>query len=172
MKILEQIEKIADLGQTTLDLQREMNVFEAGHLWNLLTSRYDIIEMIQISHNFANDAELKLVLNSILKHIEQQVAQLEKIGDKYGIPLPEKPPAGSKTANNIEVVTDEYIFKRVFAGIQIYMYIYASALVQTTSVKLREKIFSFFLDEINTFDNLLLYGQLKGWVNEPPAYRV
>ncbi len=42
MKILESFEKISDFGQSKADLQTELNVFEAGHLWNLLTLKYDV----------------------------------------------------------------------------------------------------------------------------------
>jgi len=169
---LENIEQIADLGQSKRDLQTELNVFEAGHLWHLLTSRYDVIEITQVLQNFANDPDLKLVLNEGLKFLKRQVADLENFMSHYGLPLPKKPPANSNTSIKVEVITDEYIFRRVFSGIQSFIPVYGTAMIQTTSAKLREKFLNFLNDELKLYDKLLVYGQLKGWVLEPPAYRV
>lgn len=172
MKILEIIEQVADFGQSKRQLQTELSVFEAGHLWNLLTSRYEVIETTQLLQNFTSDPDLKLVLNEGLKFLRRQVAALENTASHYGIPLPKKPPAASNAAVKVELITDEYIFRRVFSGIQSYIPIYGEAMIQTTSAKLREEFLRFLQDELKLYDKLLVYGQLKGWITEPPAYRV
>ncbi len=172
MKILEKLEQIADLGQSNKKLQTEMNVIEAGHIWNLLTSRYEVIETTQLLQNFAGDPDLKLILNEGLKFLKRQVDALENIAGKYGLPLPKKPPAASNSAVKVEVITDEFIFKRVFSGIQSFVSFYGTAMIQTTSAKLREEFLRYLQDELKLYDKLVVYGQLKGWLLEPPAYRI
>ena len=172
LKLLDKLEQIADLGQSKKNLQTELNVFEAGHLWHLLTSRYDVVETTQVLGNFANDPDLKLVLNQGLKTLKQQVTELEDFISRYGLPLPKRPPMSSKSAIKVEVITDEYIYRRVLSGIQSFIPVHGLALVQTTSAKLREKFLGFLTEELKIYDKFLVYGQLKGWVIEPPAYRV
>ncbi|AGL03490.1 DUF3231 family protein [Desulfoscipio gibsoniae] len=172
MKLLEKLEQIGDLGQSKRDLQTELNVFEAGHLWNLLTSRYDVIEVTQVLRNFANDPDLKLVLNQGLKTLKQQVTELEDFISQYGLPLPKRPPASSESTIKVEVITDEYIYRRVLSGIQSFIPVHGLAMVQTTSAKLRQRFLTFLIKELKMYDKFLVYGQLKGWVMEPPAYRV
>jgi len=172
MKILEQIEKLADIGQSRTELQKEITTIEAWHIWDYVVSRYDIIETTQVLKNFARDPDLKVVLGQGLNALNQQVQQLEEIMSTYGIPLPKRPPATSDSPLNLEVITDEYVFRRVLGGIQNYIPTHATAMIHTTSPKLREKFMTFLVDEIKMYDKFLVYGQLKGWTIEPPAYRV
>ncbi|KJS15577.1 MAG: hypothetical protein VR69_12280 [Peptococcaceae bacterium BRH_c4b] len=172
MRILEQIEKIADFGQSRIELQKEITTIEAWHLWDYVVSRYDIIETTQVLKNFARDPDLKVVLAQGIKALNQQVQQLEELMSTYGIPLPNRPPATSDSPLNVEVLTDEYIFRRVLGGIQNYIPSHAMAMIHATSPKLREEFMTFLLEEIKMYDKFLVYGQFKGWTTEPPAYRV
>lgn len=172
MKIIEQIEKIADIGQSKKELQKEITTVEVWQIWDYLVSRYDIIETTQVLKNFARDPDLKVILGQGLEALNQHAQQLEDLISTYGIPLPKRPPATSDSTLNIEVITDEYVFRRVLSGIQNYIPTHAMALIHTTSPKLREKFMTFLVNEINMYDKFFVYGQFKGWIIEPPAYRV
>lgn len=172
MKILETIEKIGDIGHSRQELQKQINIATAFHLWDHLVARYDIIETTHVLLNFVQDIDLHLVIKQGLKLLQSQADEVEDILSKYGIPLPQKPPAASTSALNVEVISDRYIFRRIFSGIQSFIPIHAAALIHSTSPKNRE-VFRRFIDaELDIYDKFLLYGQLKGWVVEPPAYRV
>jgi len=172
MKILALIEKLADVADSKEQLQKELNIFEGGHLWNLLVSRYDVVERTQTLENFAQDPDLKLVIKSGLKILKKQIANLENIIKQYGIPLPKRPPVASESVINVEVITDEFIFRSIFSGIQSFIPIHASALIHTTSPKFRETFLTMLINEVGIYDKLFIYGQLKGWILDPPAYRV
>lgn len=172
MKILGQIEKIADIGQSRKELQKEITTVEVWLIWDHLVSRYDIIETTQVLKNFARDTDLKVILGQGLEALNQQVQQLEDLASTYGIPIPKRPPATSDSTLNVEVITDEYVFRRVLTGIQNYIPTHAMAMIHTTSPKLREKFMTSLVKEINMYDKFFVYGQLKGWIIEPPAYRV
>ncbi len=172
MKILEQLEKIADIGNTKNELQREINVSEVTHLWNQLVSRYQIIETTKIFKNFVKSPDLNLILGRGIKILEQEITDLEKIVMVYGIPLPKRPPAGSDSPYKSEVITDEYIYTRILAGIGSFIPLASSAFLESTSPKLRELFKTYLIKEIDLYDKFFAYGQLKGLIMEPPAYRL
>ncbi|SFG07643.1 Protein of unknown function [Desulfotomaculum arcticum] len=172
MKILEQIEKISDIGKAQNTLQREINVVEVKHLWAQLVSRYQIIETTDLFNNFVVSPDLSLILNQGLKVLKSEVAELEKIMMTYGIPLPKRPPAGSDSSYKVEEINDEYIYTRILGGISVFIPIASSAFVESTSPKLRELFKTYLMKEIDLYDKFFSYGQLKGWILEPPAYRI
>ncbi|GAB6100127.1 hypothetical protein JCM16358_20060 [Halanaerocella petrolearia] len=89
----------------------------------------------------------------------------------YGVALPKKPPANSKTGLNIEIITDEYVFRQIFTGIQQFLTVHMQAFIQISSPKLREQFKNFLLDEIKVYDKFFEYGKFKEWVIGPPSYR-
>lgn len=172
MKILAFMEKLADLTDSKEQLQKELNIFEGGHLWNLLVSRYDVVESTQILENFAQDPDLKIVIKAGLDTLNKQVVELENMVKEYGIPLPKRPPVASVSPLNVEVISDQFIFRTIFSGIQGFIPIHTMALIHTTSPKFRETFLDMLVNEVKIYDKLFIYGQLKGWILDPPAYRV
>jgi len=140
MKFLEQIGKIAHIGNTNTDLQREINVTE--------------------------------ILGQGVKTLEQEVTDLEKILMTHGIPLPKRPPAGSDSPYKSEIITDENIYTRILGGIGSFIHLASSAFTESTSPKLRELFKTYLIKEIDLYDKFFSYGQIKGLIIEPPAYRL
>ena len=171
MKLMASIQKIADIGKSTRDLQSEISVSEVFHIWDNLVSRYDVIETTQILYNFADDSDLKLILSQGLKFLKDEAALTEQEMIKYGIPLPKKPPASAHSAKDVEAVTDEYIFRRVYAGIQGALPLRMDAFARSTSAKIRDIFKMHLIKEMELYDKFIEYGKLKGWVNLPPKYR-
>lgn len=172
MKIVEQLEKLADVFDSKEQLQKELTVFEAGNIWGILRRRYDVIEGTQILRNFALDPEFKMILGAGLKTLEKQVDELEELMKEYGIALPPRPPAASESTLKVEEITDRWIFSVILAGIQDFIFRHVESFLETTSPKLRETFLRFLNDEAEIYDRLSIYGQMKGWLPNPPAYRV
>lgn len=171
VQILSIIEHITDIGKSTKQEQSEANVSEIWHLWSHLIARYDVIERTQVLANFAEDPDLKIVLNQGIKILQKQCNELEKIMKHYGIPMPLQPPDNANSPLSVETITDRYIFRSIMAGIQAFLPLHLNAFTQSTSPKLREFFKTLLLEEINVYDEFVEYGKFKNWLEEPPAYR-
>ncbi|MFZ7101160.1 MAG: DUF3231 family protein [Peptococcaceae bacterium] len=172
MEILQLLEDIIDLGKTPQALQKEINVLEVSNLWLQLTYRYDVIEETQILLNYVEDADLKVVMELGVKRLNKQIKILEKWMEDYAIPTSARHPSVITTVVKPEVVTDKYIFIRIFSGIQGFLNIHIDAFRQSPSPKLRELFREFLLEEIGIYDKVFEYGKLKNWLSEPPAFRI
>lgn len=170
MKVMEYMQKITDIGKSPVDKKNEINVGEVWSIWDLLVSRYDIIETTQLLDTFTNDIDLKTVINRGLKLLDNQTKQLENLLAKYSIPLPIKPPEKVAITHNIEEITDRYIFRRVFRGIQSFLYQEVTAFVSSSTPEIREFFKSIILQELELLDQLISYGKIKSWLLEPPKY--
>lgn len=170
-KILAGLEHISDVGKSTKQEQPEINVLEVSHIWDSLLSRYNVLEETLVFQNFCQDKDLQIVLNSGVKILNSQIKILEKYIEHYAIVQPKRSPNIIKSTTNPEIISDEYIFRRIFAGMQAFIEVHARAFVQTPSPKLREQFRKFLMEEINIYDNMFEYGKLKNWISEPPAFR-
>jgi hypothetical protein len=171
MRITKQIQKIKELGMSTKDKQRIINVSEVFHLWSHLVQRYNIIYLTKVMTNFAKDDDLKLILTIGIKSLDSHIAILEKEMMEYGIPLPNRPPKETQTTATVEVITDRYIFRRVLRGIQTFLPTHTMAFVHSTSPKIRELFMSFLIEEMKLYDKLMEYGKIKGYDIKPPVYK-
>lgn len=172
MKILQLLESIIDTGKAPQLLQREINVLEVSNLWLELAYRYDVMEETQILLTYVEDADLKAVLQLGIKRLNKQINMLEQWMKDYAIPTANRHRAVVADAVKPEVVTDKYIFLRIFSGIQSFLSIHINAFIQAPSPKLREVFREFLLEEIGIYDKIIEYGKLKNWISEPPAFRV
>lgn len=103
--------------------------------------------------------------------LEEQVTVLEKLASNYELPLPEKPPAVEKIADDPEMFEDEFMFKMVTKGIQDAIRLYVRGLIEgTRNDSLRNTFFELLEDEISVFDKMLRYGKVKGWTDIVPRH--
>lgn len=172
MRLMDKIGKLASIGKTREEMQEQITVIEVWSLWNHLTSRYHIITDTQILANFARDVDLKALLNEGLKVLQREAQVIEKELDSFGVALPESPPAKSSSPLNVEVMQDEFIFRSVFSGMASFMPTHFSSVLHATNARLREMFRAFLIDELDMYDRLMMYGQTKGWITNPPMYRV
>lgn len=172
MEILQLLENIIDIGKSPQLLQKEMNILEVSHLWTELTSRYYVIEETQILLNYVEDADLKVVMELGIKRLNKQINQLEKWMKNYAIASPNRPSAVLNDVVKPELISDRYIFQRIFSGIQAFLNVHIDAFKESPSPKLREVFKDYLIEEINIYDKVYEYGKLKNWVSEPPAFRV
>ncbi len=168
--ILSNIKKITAIGQSTGDKQISINVSDVWSGWDLLVAKYDLIEIINVLGNFAKDDDLKLIITHTLKLIEQGAAKLEKNMSEYAIPLPPRPRQGSYSSTNLETISDKYIFVRLFRELKSLCPIILTGCLNSTSPVPVKFFKDHLIDNITIINNILIYGELKGYIDEIPAY--
>ncbi|NLL51669.1 MAG: DUF3231 family protein [Peptococcaceae bacterium] len=143
---------------------------EAYVLWDALLSRYDTIQLSQIYLNAVHDADFKLIMKKGLMNIlEKQVNILEQEMDRYHLPLPNRPPKSVRFNLTGNVITDEFLFRRLSLGIQISIDKQTNAIASTFyNDDLRRIFVGFLKKELEVYDDVCKYGKLKGWLKNPP----
>lgn len=161
------------LGRAETAKKPKLDSGEAFLLWDMLLTRYDIIEQSQIWQNFAHDPEFKLLLKKgIEESLENQINLLETEMNTFELPLPSRPPKSVRVFAGTGVLEDRFLFRQIFIGIQ-HMLEYQMRAVQAmiTNDNLRKMVGEFLKEEIDTYDNLVKYGKVKGWVVAPPMFQ-
>lgn len=172
MQILKQIHRLTEMGMSTRDKQRNINVSEVFHLWNHLLQRYTVLHTTNILKSLTKDKDLQLVLYLGQKTLGNHISVLEKEMMSFGIPLPTRPPKETQTITNMEAFTDRYIFRRVFRGIQSFLPTHMMAFIHSTNPKIRELFMSFLAQEMKLYDKFAEYGKIKGYDIKPPIYKI
>lgn len=171
-KIIEEIEQKSKSMKSRRDRQREISVLEVGYVWDCLTSRYQTLETTKVFVNFAQDSDLKFILQQGEKFLHKEVERLETLAVEYGIPTVKKPAENSLSIFDSEVVTDEYIYTHTLAGMQSYMPTLTVAFTHCISPTIRSLFQEFLNEEMKLYSNFVEYGMIKGWINTPPAFRI
>lgn len=171
MKLLQQLQKLNELGLSTADKQHQINVSEVFHLWNHLVQRYYVISVTNILETYAKDNEFKIILGVGRNSINEHINILEKEMMSYGIPLPIRHPKQTNITSNLEQISDRYIFRRILRGIQLFLPTHTMAFVHSTSPKIRELFMFFLVEEMKIYDRMVEYGKLKGYTVNPPTYK-
>lgn len=168
---MDKIQNLTNLGKTTCEKQKIINVSEVFYIWDILLTKLDILETIQILEDFIEDADLKFINGQVTNVITTGIIDMEKLIGDYGIPFPERPPFGKNAAENIEQVTDRYVYQALFEAIQAFFPILASGFMNSTTPQIRKAIKNHLLVTIELQELMVEYGKLKGFLNEPPVYR-
>jgi hypothetical protein len=160
------------LGKAETAEKPSLDSGEAFLLWDMLVSRYDIIELTQIYHNLGHDPDFKTLLRRGLnKTLEKEVNIMEKELNRYHIPLPNRPPKSVKIPASTGILDDKFMFKQIFTGIQSFLDNHVRTIRSvTTNDPLRDMFINFAKEELDIFDGLCKYGKLKGWLEIPPKY--
>lgn len=171
MKTLKYLGKIMERNKPLREKQRLLNVSEVYHLWNHLVQRYDVIFITNLLTNFVKDSDLKLVLEFGTKTLTKHIELLEHELLNYGIPLPMRPPKQLQKLENLELIPDRLIFRRVLRGIQAFLPVHTMAFIHSTSPKIRDLFMSFADEEMLIYDKFIEYGKIKAYLIKPPVYR-
>jgi len=152
--------------------KEKLDTSEAFQLWDHLVARYDAVEITQVYQNQAHDKDFRYLLGKGLKEIlEKQINILEKEMNNFGLPLPARPPKSVSTTKS-EMLEDELIFTGLFKSIQDMLSLHTAGIKQaTTNDRLRGIIRKFLDEELDTFNNFVKYGKLKGWTRPVPMHR-
>ncbi len=150
---------------------KKLHTGEVFALWQHLLSRYDIYEMTDIFQNFAYDTEFKAILSLGLGELQKEITEIENKLNKFGIPLPPRPPKSINTPTNTEVLRDELMFRLVYMGIQNFLTQHIRTILDTDNDELLSMFIKFEKMEMNIYLKLKKYAKIKGWLFIPPAYR-
>ncbi len=164
--------KLSDiLGKSNTNVLKNLHTGEVFALWQHLLSRYDIYEMTDIFQNFAYDTEFKAILSLGLKELQTEITEMEDKLNKFGIPLPPRPPKSINTPTNTEVLRDELMFRLVYMGIQNFLRQHIRTILNTDNEELLSMFIKFERLEMNIYIKLKKYANFKGWLFIPPAYK-
>ena len=146
---------------------------EAYALWDNLVARYDWDDSLQVFYNYANDPDLKDLIEKMLKLLKKQCITIEKQLQYFKLPLPPRPREAISFEAESGVVKDEFIFRRLFSGFQDFLSL-CSAAVRTSVVNdsLRNMFMELLLEKIDEFDKLCIFGKQKGWFQVPPQMKI
>ncbi|TYO95310.1 DUF3231 family protein [Desulfallas thermosapovorans] len=160
------------IGKAETAQQPALDNGEAFLLWDMLVSRYDIIEITQIYQNFGHDPDFKILLQrGLTKTLEKEVDIMEKELNRYRIPLPNRPPKSVRIPAGTGILEDRFMFKQIFTGIQAFLDNHVKTIRSIiTNDALRDIMINFAKDELDIFNDMCKYGKLKGWLEVPPQF--
>lgn len=154
------------IGKAETATEPIIDVLEASLLWDMLLSRYLCIEETQIYQNYAHDPEFKEFIAAV------GIKVLEKQMNLFNIPMPKRPPKSYNQPSCDQVLTDEFIYKKILRGCQQFVDTHSRSIRSSvTNDSLRTMFNNFLNEELMLFDKLLKYGKHKGWLEQPPVYR-
>ena len=141
-----------------------VDIQEAFNIYSLLRARYVSTQTVQLFKNFVHDVDWEVILGGFQKNFENQINNLEKLGEKFRIIMPNRPPVDVKFATRINDITDDYIYKKIYHDL-VAQLISLSHAVRSTSTNdnLRNVIIEDLKIHFQDFDTLYKFGKLKGW---------
>lgn len=151
-------------------VQERPSIMEVAQMWNKLIARYETMEFTNYMDNLTRDVDLKTAIVVGQGTLQEQILGLENMMQKYGAAVPERPPDAENTARPIDAITDRYIYRQMFRGIQSFLPIHMVAFQESQTPSVRKKFKSLLLEEIDIYDKFIYYGLLKDWVYKPPSF--
>lgn len=152
--------------------QEQLDIQEAFNIYNLLRARYVSLQTVQLFTNFVHDIGWEVLLDRFKKHFIKQIDILEKLGVKFRIIMPGKPPLDIKFATRINDITDDYIYKKIYHDMVAQLMSLTNAVRSTnTNDNLRSLVIDDLTVHFEDFDALYKFGKLKGWEEAYPVYK-
>ena len=165
MDIISLIKKVKK-RKDTIDIQ------EAYNIYSLLRARYVSTQTVQLFRNFVHDVSWEVVLDKFQKNFENQIDNLEKLGEEFRIIMPNRPPVDVKFATRINDITDDYIYKKIYHDLVAQLMSLSHAVRSTsTNDNIRNTIIQDLKIHFEDFDILYKFGKLKGWEETYPTYK-
>lgn len=153
-------------GKLKLDLQ------EVHNLWFLLQTRYKSVETIQILRNFIHDRDLQIVIDQVMEEYQRQIATSEREAKSYEIKMVERPPFDVKTSQQVEAISDSFIFTGVADLVRNDLFHLSRTVRTSTTNDILRGIFRGFLtSQLDIYELILKYGKLKEWFDIAPVFK-
>jgi hypothetical protein len=150
----------------------QIDIQEAYNIWNWLRIRYNSMETFQFFQNFVHDRDFSLLLDRLLKDVKKHMDTMEKEGENFKLPVPERPPLDLKFSASINQVTDKFIYRKIFADMMAELFTISRAVrSSTTNDRLRKIFIDDMLTHVKNFEVLYKFSKLKGWEQIPPSYK-
>lgn len=142
---------------------------EVFYLWQHLTQRYDILELTQIFQNFTHDIDFQAIITSGINILDNEISLLEKAMYNLAIPLPPRPPKLINNPTNTEIIRDELMFRIIYLGMQNFIIQHTKSVLTFGNESLKNMFIKLQQKEIDLYNKLTNYGELKGWLHVPPS---
>ena len=158
--------------KTTVNhIKEELSTSEAFHIWDHITMRYEQIELMGIFSNFAHDTEFRVIFEHGLYIYNKQVKDLEQLGLKLNVPLPNRPALPVTSPIDPETVTDKFMYRIILSWQLSFLDYHVRAIIETIRNDSLRKLWSGLLNtELEYYDKYLKYGKMKGWTRVVPIY--
>ena len=82
-----------------------VDIREAHNLWDILNSKYQIMEKILIYEGFSHDPDLRFAMGHIGKSIRKNIKILEDEMSSHSIPSPNRNRAAVQSQKNSDSIT-------------------------------------------------------------------
>lgn len=168
---MDKLQIAADLGKSTRKKQQFINVNEVFYIWDILVTKLDMLETIQIFENMIEDNDLKLIKSRVKDGITTGIADMEHLMKKYDLPFPVRPPAGTNPTTSLENIADRDIYQMLFEAIQSFFPILGTGFMNCINPEVRKGFKNHLLLTIELQEMLVEYGKIKGFLNQPPVYK-
>lgn len=163
--------KITLSPKKTEKRQQMFDVREAFNLWDILRSKYVVIEDLEAAEKFTHDKDLKIITRLYLNELKTNSNILEDMMKKYAINGPDRGRVAANWVSNSEVIRDESIALKIMLYTQEHIENLLRAVrTSLTNDKIRSVITKMLTGTINNSDSILKYLKLKGWIATPPLY--
>jgi hypothetical protein len=169
---MDKLQLVTEIGKSPRERQILLNVSEVFSIWDILVMKFDIMETVQIFEKSIEDYDLKIIKDQVASVLQKGIEDMEELMNLYGLPFPIRPPVGSNSTLILEYVTDREIYQSFFEGLQAFFPLLAAGFMNSTSPRIRKAFKVHLISTIETHEILVEYGKLKGYLNEPPVYRV
>ena len=151
--------------------QKLIDSREAYSLWDVLNSKYLVMEKLMVYENFAHDPDLKLVIKVMYNPLQRNINILEKEMQKYAVKSPDRNRAAAVTPENPKTITDEFIALDIFVYFQEHienlLRVFGSSVTNDSVRKMFKEMTKRTVEETN---GMIYYLRNKGWLSKPPLY--
>ncbi|WP_245561103.1 DUF3231 family protein [Desulfoscipio gibsoniae] len=169
--LMDKVQKVADMGKSTKEKQRIINVVEVFYIWDVLVSKLDALETLQIFEHMIEDNDLIIIKNKVKEGLVVGIEDMEALMRDYDLPFPMRPPADVSSTVHIESISDRDIFQMFYEVIAAFFPILGIGFMQSTTPDVRKGLKNHLILTIELQEMLVEYGKLKGFLNQPPVYR-
>ena len=149
-----------------------ISIREAHNLWDILNSKYLIMEKMLVYEGFVHDLDLKGTCKLMRRPIEKNITILEKELSTYSIPSPDQNRAAAQLHGDSDSITDEYIAMDLFLYLQEHVENLLSTFYSSfANDSLRKTIRQMTSRTISETNFLVHYLRAKGWMEKPPMIK-
>ncbi len=153
-------------------LKEEIDIQEAFNIWNATRARYQSVETIKLYKNFVHDRDFNVILGKFDTTWTASAQKYEALAKKFKLKVPQKHARDFNISLKINEITDDLIYRRIYNDLVSEMYFLTTSYrSSSTNDNVRKTLRADLESHLKDFDVLYKYGKLKGWMDDPPAYK-
>lgn len=163
---------MVSIFKTNKSKTAQIDTIEAFNIWNFLRSRYSSFEAEKLFLSFVHDRDFALFMQKQINTFSKEIEIMENEARKHKVITPDRPPIDLSTMEQVQVLTDRIIFRRIFDELVAELTILSRAMrTSITNDPLRNKFVRFFFRHLDGFEFLYKYAKVKAWMDIEPAYK-